>query len=101
MAKEAVFTLKLEAALRDQFMAEAEAAHRPASQLVRELMRDYIDRQRAARDHEAWLRAEIEQGVREADDPSVARIPAEDVSSKWRQRRAELVKQVGGPPSEG
>ena len=29
MAKEAVFTMKLEPELRAEFMAEAEAAHRP------------------------------------------------------------------------
>lgn len=96
MSKEAVFTLKLESALRDQFMAEAEAAHRPASQLVRELMRDYIDRQRAAREHDAWVRAEIEQGVREADDPNVTRIPDEEVAAGWRRQRAELMKRAGG-----
>jgi hypothetical protein len=39
MSKEAVFTMKLEPELRDAFMAEAEASHRPASQVVRELMR--------------------------------------------------------------
>jgi hypothetical protein len=35
MPKEAVFTMKLEAELLDEFMAEAEAAHRPASQVLR------------------------------------------------------------------
>src|SRR3546814_5837594 len=35
MSKEVQFTMKLEPELRDQFMAEAEAAHRPASQVVR------------------------------------------------------------------
>jgi hypothetical protein len=30
MSKEAVFTMKLESELRDNFMAEAEASHRPA-----------------------------------------------------------------------
>ena len=41
MAKEAVFTMKLEPELRDAFMAAAKAADRPASQIVREFMRDY------------------------------------------------------------
>ena len=99
MSKEAVFTLKLEPDLRDQFMAEAEAAHRPASQLVRELMRDYIDRQRAAREHDAWFRAEVEQGMREADDPSVKRIPHEEVMDQWRRQRAELVARAGVRPN--
>jgi len=31
MPKEAVFTIKLESGLRTEFMAETEAAHRPAS----------------------------------------------------------------------
>jgi predicted transcriptional regulator len=101
MSKEAVFTLKLEPDLRDQFMAEAEAAHRPASQLVRELMRDYIDRQRAAREHDEWFRAEVEQAMREADDPNVKRIPHEDVTAKWQRRRAELMKRAGTKPNEG
>lgn len=34
MGKDAVFTLKLEPQLRDAFIAEAQAAHRPASQIV-------------------------------------------------------------------
>src|SRR5438445_11212164 len=101
MPKEAVFTLKLEPDLRDQFMAEAEAAHRPASQLVRELMRDYIDRQRAARAHDAWFRAEVEQGMREADDPNVKRISHEEVAAKWQGQRGELVKRAGQKPNEG
>jgi len=40
MAKEAVFTVKLESDLRDAFAAAAEETHRPASQIVREFMRD-------------------------------------------------------------
>ncbi len=32
--------------------------------------------------------------MREADDPSVKRIPQEDVSASWRRERAELVKRA-------
>jgi predicted transcriptional regulator len=60
MAKEAVFTMKLEPELRDAFIAEAEAAHRPASQVVRELMREFIERQREARAYDAFLREKVE-----------------------------------------
>jgi predicted transcriptional regulator len=66
MPKEAVFTLKLEADLRDAFMAEAEATHRPASQLVREFMRDFVQRRREAREHDAWFRAKVQEAL---DDP--------------------------------
>ena len=95
MPKEAMFTLKLEAELREQFMAEAEATHRPASQIVREFMRDFVRQQRAAREHDAWFRTEVGQGMREADDPNVKRIPNEEISTKWRRQRSRLVKRAG------
>lgn len=60
MSKEAVFTMKLEPELRDAFMAEADAAHRPASQVVRELMRDFVERQRQAREYDDFLRRKVE-----------------------------------------
>lgn len=94
MPKEAVFTLKLEPELRDQFMAEAAASDRPASQLVREFMRDFVRRQREARDHDTWFRAEVSQGLSEAEDPEIKRIPHEEVVGKWRQQRAALVKRA-------
>ena len=62
MSKEAVFTMKLEPELRAEFMAEAEAAHRPASQVLRELMREFVQRQREARAYDAFLRRKIEAG---------------------------------------
>lgn len=95
MPKEAMFTLKLEADLRDEFMAEAEATHRPASQLVREFMRDFVKRQRETREHDAWFRAEVEQGMSEADDPKMKRIPHQEIASSWRRQRPELVKRAG------
>ncbi|SEO19286.1 hypothetical protein SAMN05216404_11364 [Nitrosospira multiformis] len=60
MTKEAVFTMKLEPELRAEFIAEAEAAHRPASQVVRELMREFIQRQRQAREYDEFLRQKVE-----------------------------------------
>lgn len=45
MTKEAVFTMKLDPEVRDEFMAEAQAMDRPASQAVRDLMREFVRRQ--------------------------------------------------------
>ena len=63
-----------------------------------EAMRDFGTRQSAAREHDAWFRAEVEQGMREADDPDVKRIPQEDISADWRRQRAELVRRAGERP---
>ncbi|MDR2154937.1 MAG: antitoxin of toxin-antitoxin stability system [Burkholderiaceae bacterium] len=60
MIKEAVFTMKLEPTLRDSFMAEAAATHRPAAQIVRELMRDYIAKRRQEREYDEFVRATVE-----------------------------------------
>lgn len=60
MSKQAVFTMKLEPELREEFMAEAEAAHRPASQIVRDMMRQYVQTQREAREYEAFLQRKVE-----------------------------------------
>jgi len=55
MAKEAVFTLKLEPELRDAFMAEA-----AASQIVRELMKDYLRRrEEEKRGYDEFLRRKV------------------------------------------
>ncbi|MCJ2011698.1 antitoxin of toxin-antitoxin stability system [Methylobacterium sp. J-076] len=59
MPRVAVFTMKLEAGLRDAVMAEAEASHRPASQAVRALMREFIPRQREGREHAAFLERKV------------------------------------------
>jgi hypothetical protein len=54
--------MKLEPQLRADFMAEAQAAHRPASQVLRELMREFVQRQREAREYDAFLSRKVEAG---------------------------------------
>lgn len=57
MAKEAVFTMKLEPELRDAFMAAAQCVERPASQIVREFMRDFVQQDR---EYLEFLRRRVE-----------------------------------------
>ncbi len=42
MTKEVQMSIKMESELRDQFMAVAAGRHRPAAQIIRDLMRLYI-----------------------------------------------------------
>ena len=60
MSKEAVFTMKLEPELRADFIPETQAAHRPASQVMRDLMREYIQRQSDAREYDQFLARKVE-----------------------------------------
>ncbi|MDP1653349.1 MAG: antitoxin of toxin-antitoxin stability system [Rhodocyclaceae bacterium] len=62
MSKEAVFTMKLEPELRAEFMAEAQASHRPASQVLRELMREFVQRQRETREYDEYFNRKVLAG---------------------------------------
>jgi len=91
MSKEAVFTMKLEAELREEFMAEAQAAHRPASQVLRELMRDFVQRQRAAREYDEFVHAKVEAGrasVRAGRGKS-----NDEVEAEFSARRSAAVRR--------
>jgi predicted DNA-binding protein len=43
MAKEVQMSIKMEAELRDQFMGIAASKHQPVAQIIRDLMRLYIE----------------------------------------------------------
>ena len=92
MSKEAVFTMKLEPELRAEFMAEAEAVHRPASQVLRELMREFVQRQRETREYDEFLgrkvdagRAAMRAGVGHSND---------EVEATFAARRAVVANQA-------
>jgi predicted transcriptional regulator len=87
MSKQAVFTMKLESELRDQFLAEAEAAHRPASQVVRELMREFVQRQRQVREYDEFLQNKID-GARASMRTGRGRSN-DEVEAKFAARRAK------------
>jgi hypothetical protein len=75
--------MKLEADLRADFMAETDALHRPASQVVREPMREFVERQRRKREHSAFVeqnvtaaRVSMQPGQRYGNDEVEADFPS-------------------------
>lgn len=93
---QATFTFRVDDDLKSAFAETARAQDRTAAQLLRVLMRDAVRRQQEVREHDVWFRSEVEQALREADDPTVRRIPHDQVQSSWRQQRAKLAKRIGG-----
>ena len=92
MSKEAVFTMKLEPELRAEFMAEAKAVHRPASQILRDLMREFVQRQREAREYDEFLRgklADAREQIRAGEYAS-----ADEVEARFAARRARLLAKA-------
>jgi len=92
MPKEAVFTMKLEAELRDAFMAEAEATHRPASQVMRELMREFVQRRREEREYDDFLRRKVE--IARASMRADRGQSNKEVEAEFAARRAELLREA-------
>ncbi|MGK9452198.1 hypothetical protein ACSSZE_13235 [Acidithiobacillus caldus] len=88
MTKHAVFTMKLDPELRAEFMAAAAASHRPASQVLRELMREYIAQQKAEQGYQEYLQQKVA-----AARQSVARglgRPNAEVEQEFALRRERV-----------
>jgi hypothetical protein len=82
--------MKLEPGLREEFMAEAEASHRPASRIVREMMRDFVQRQREAREYDAFLRNKVD--VARSSMRAGHGRSNEEVEAGFASRCAELLR---------
>lgn len=93
MPKEAVFTMKLEPELRDAFMAAAQANHRPASQIVRELMREFVQRQQDSQSYDAYLRSKVDTARTQITSGQY--VTAEEVEARFAARRADLRGKAG------
>ena len=88
MAKEAVFTMKLESSLREEFIAAARASDRPASQVIRELMREYIRRQSESQAYDVYLAQKVERGrqsIRSGEG-----VDNEEVERLFAEQRARV-----------
>ncbi|WP_313220935.1 antitoxin of toxin-antitoxin stability system [Stutzerimonas nitrititolerans] len=88
MAKENVFQLQLEPARLEEFTAAAKAVHRPASQVMRDLMCDFI-RQQQTRKHDEFVqlkiavaRASLEAGRGRSNDNVEAEFAAHRVKGQ-------------------
>jgi predicted transcriptional regulator len=87
---ETTFTFRVDEDLKASFTNVAKAHDRPGSQLLRDFMRDYV----AKAAHDAWFRAEVEQGLRELGDPNVELVPHQQVVAEWEVKKAELLARI-------
>jgi predicted transcriptional regulator len=93
MAKEAVFTMKLEPELRDAFMAEALELDRPASQIMRELMKDYLRRREdEKRGYNEFLRRKVERS--RASIAAGRTFTQEEVEAEVAARRERFMRMA-------
>jgi predicted transcriptional regulator len=94
MSEEAVFTVELDAQLRDRFIAEAEALDRSADELLREMMRDFVERRQEEREYDAFLARKVAK-ARESIAAGLGRSDGE-VEAEFASWHASVL-----PPEEG
>jgi t-SNARE complex subunit (syntaxin) len=73
-------------------MAAAEASHRPASQVVRELMRDFVQHQRDRSEHTDFLQSKVDAARVSVYDGQGRSDDA--VESDFAARRARITDQA-------
>lgn len=92
MSKEAVFTMKLEPELRARFLAEAAREDRPASQVVRELMREYIAQRREAKAYHDYLGHKV--AIARTQKAAGQFVSNDEVEAKAKIRRKEWLRRA-------
>lgn len=95
MMKEAVFTMKLEPQLRADFISASQEVHRPASQVLRELMREFVQRQQQAKEYDQALQLKV-NSARLSVRAGLGRANA-DVEADFAQRRSSVMNAVAPP----
>lgn len=86
----------------ERFVAEQVRSGRygSASEVVREglaLLESSLEEERPPDDPEGydrWFRAQVEEALREADDPNAVWVPHEEVVADWDRERAEIEAQI-------
>ena len=83
---EATFTFRVDAALKNDFSSAAKARDRTSAQLLRDFMREFVERQEDAAAHDAWFRRQVQIGIDSANAGNL--IPAAEVEAHFAERRA-------------
>lgn len=81
---DATFTFRVEDALKAEFTLAAKSVDRTGAQLLRDFMRDFVQKQNAAQ-HEAWLRSQVQAGLVQAQTGQL--VPNAQVQAEFAARR--------------
>lgn len=79
---QATLNLRLDPDLKEAFMAAAAAMDRNGSQLIRDFMRQTVERQ-----HNEWFREQVQAGIEQADcGELISNEAAETSAAAWRAK---------------
>ncbi|EAA9453811.1 hypothetical protein G3797_003693 [Salmonella enterica subsp. enterica serovar Virchow] len=82
-------SLRIDAELKDAFMAAAKSMDRNGSQLIRDFMRQTVEHQ-----HNAWFREQVNAGRQQLERGEV--LPHDMVEASAATWRDEMMKKAAG-----
>lgn len=94
---EATFTFRVEETLKNEFASAAKARDRTGAQLLRDFMREFVQQQREAAEHDAWFRRQVQAGLDAANAGDL--VPDEQVEAEAEAWRAEMQRKAFRPAS--
>ncbi len=89
---DATFTFRVDENLKKQFAAAARNRDRTGAQLLRDFMRDFVNRQQEAVDHDAWFRRQVRIGLDSAEAGDL--VSNEEVEAEAAEWRAETTRKT-------
>lgn len=89
---EATFTFRVDDTLKADFTSAAKACDRTGAQLLRDFMRDFIQQQQNAAEHDAWFQRQVQIGIDSANAGNL--IPAAQVEARFAERRAATRRRI-------
>ncbi|NLD13714.1 MAG: hypothetical protein GX665_01310 [Gammaproteobacteria bacterium] len=89
---EATFTFRVDEALKNEFATAAKARDRTGAQLLRDFMREFVQQQQEATDHDAWFRRQVQAGLDSAKAGHL--VSAAEVEAKFATRRAATRRRL-------
>jgi len=89
---EATFTFRVDDVLKSQFSQAAKSRDRSGAQLLRDFMREFVQQQQEAAEHDAWFRHQVQVGLDSANSGNL--VPAAEVEAKFAARRATTRRRL-------
>lgn len=90
---ESTFTLRVDAALKDAFSEVARMQDRSGAQLIRDFMRDIVQKAQSQKAYEQWFARKVAEG--RADVRLGRVVNNEMVMAQAAERRQQLLSRLG------
>lgn len=90
---DATFTFRVDGSLKTEFTSAAKDLDRTGAQLLRDFMRDFVQKQNTEQ-HETSLRRQVQAGLEQANAGQL--VPQTEVQAQFAARRAATRQTLNG-----